>query len=163
MGRHTVARIAGALCVAGVLFGCGEDGATIEIGASVSHLNLGPSTESLVVWAVRPEDYVTCQSVTRVLRRIQRTSVGVDFLVIVLGPDDGFLRSLLRVERVDARQIYLKPGGFSKLFGRAYPPFLFVVDEGEVAALWSGGGQIHDAVSGERPRLMKAVGELAAS
>jgi len=85
MGHHTVARIAGAVGVVGVLVGCGPADTTIEIGASVSDLNLGTGTEALVAWAVRPEDCLTCQDVTKVLRRIQRKSTGVDFLVIVLG------------------------------------------------------------------------------
>ena len=157
MGRCKLA-LGAAVALAVVMTSSCESDRPLRVGMAVPRLALDDNNGA-VVWAMRPEDVLTCQDVTKALRRIERRYASdVATQVVVLGRDEGLVRGFLRSERVHgARILNVNRSRFANLFGGLPPPFLLVVVDGRVAALWSGTSSVGAAARGENPLLVDTV------
>lgn len=150
------------LCVGGLSTTC-EVGPTLEVGGPIPAFLFAEGTGPVVVWSVRPDDCLTCQDVTRTLRLLQRTvAPDVEIVVVVLGRNNGLVHSFLRVERIQATEIYLTGGEFVRHFGDIPVPFLAVSDRNKIVNVWAGRVQIAEAVFGHSSSLVSAVALLSA-
>jgi hypothetical protein len=109
-----------------------------------------------VVWVLRPDDYLTCQTAAPGLRDLQRaTGAGVPLTIVYVGPHADWLREFLGRQRLQATVRRMDDEAFRRSFHRSPMPWLYLLDGGVVRSVLPGRGDVKPARSW--PGLIRAA------
>jgi len=88
-----------------------------------------------VVWVIRPEDFLTCQTVARGVRAFQRApGVPVPVTVVYVGDSHAdWVRDFLRRQRIQATVRTASERQFADWFGQPAAPRVYLLRRGRVA------------------------------
>ncbi len=101
-----------------------------------------------VVWVVRPEDYLTCQTAAGEIRELQRQAgPRVPFTVLYVGPHGSWLEQFLARQRIRATVTVIGDDAFRRAFRRAPGPWLYLLRRGVVRGVLPGAGYLRPAQS----------------
>lgn len=130
-----------------VVSGCGRTSeAALPLGARFPLVAADAPVQ--VVWVVRPEDYLTCQTAAGGLREFQRkVDPGVPLTVLYTGPHASWLDEFLRQQRITATILAIREADFRRAFARKPGPWLYFVRGGVVQGVLPGGGYVRPATS----------------
>lgn len=140
-------RAAGAACVFAVAACARGSGGAVPIGDRFPMAAPdGSSPRTRVVWVLRPDDYLTCQTAANGVRRLQRRyGAALPVAVISVGPHPEWLRGFLGRQRIDAPVTRLDEDEFRRRFGREPAPWLYLVRDGRVFDVVPGRGEVYPA------------------
>ncbi|HEX9937778.1 MAG TPA: hypothetical protein VGB15_11670 [Longimicrobium sp.] len=126
-------------------WGCGRlPGDALPVGSRFP-LASAPAAAQ-VVWVVRPEDWITCQSAAGGIRELQRrTGPGLPLTVVYVGPHESWLSEFLRRQRIAAAIVSMDERRFRRVFRREPAPWLYLLDDGVVRGVLPAGGEIRPA------------------
>jgi hypothetical protein len=103
-------------------------------------------TAAEVVWVVRPDDYLTCQTAAGGLRELQRqVGSSVPLTVVYVGPHASWLEEFLHRQRIAATIVPMDEGRFRRAFHRNPGPWLYLLSDGVVRGVLPGGGEVRPA------------------
>lgn len=106
----------------------------------------GPAVRTRVVWVLRPDDYLTCQTAANGVRRLQaRYGATVPVSVLAVGAHPEWLRGFLRRQRIEAPVTVLGEREFRRRFRRLPAPWLYLLRDGKVADVVPGVGDVYPA------------------
>ena len=99
-----------------------------------------------VVWVVRPDDYLACQTAAGGIREIQRRAgPGMPLTVLYVGPHASWLDEFLRRQRIAATIVPMKEDHFRRAFHRNPGPWLYLLSHGVVRGVLPGRGEVSPA------------------
>lgn len=116
-------RSCASLLALALIWGCGEAAPDLHRVGERLPDGLGQAVENGadVVWVLRPEDYLTCQTAADAIRRAQRLhGSALEITVISVGSRPEWVRAFLVRQRIDAEVRPVPHEEFVALFG--YPP-----------------------------------------
>lgn len=126
----------------------GEGDPTPRLGAPVAEAGLE------IVWLIRAEDYLTCETAAFALRRAASRPEAPVLRVVLVGDDGGLAEGFLRTERVDAQLVRISARELRQHFGGVPLPALYIGRRGAVHRLWSGERDVRLATEGDDPPLL---------
>lgn len=91
-----------------------------------------------ILWAIRAEDCLVCQTPAADLRSLQRRyGSRVTIIALIVGPNPNVVEGFLRSERLTATAIRFDERTFQGLFGDLILPTLYLVHEGKIVWAWT--------------------------
>lgn len=137
-------RAAGVLCVAASACAASSSDA-VPMGERFP-LTRTPDAPIEIVWVLRPDDYLTCQTAADGVRRLQRKyGAALPVSVVGVGPHPEWLRGFLRRQRVDARVTSFTEQEFRRRFQRRPAPWIYLLRDGRVFDVVPGRGAVYPA------------------
>jgi hypothetical protein len=108
----------------------------------------GVASGTQVVWVMRPDDYLTCQTAAGGIRELQRRAGhGVPLTVLYVGPHPAWLAEFLARQRIAATVVTIEETRFRRVFGREPRPWLYLLSHGMVRSVLPGRGYVRPAAS----------------
>lgn len=117
---------------------------------------------TVVVWASRPEDYLSCQSPAFALRRI-RQRFGDQVRLVAVSVDDrssDLAADFFRSERLNPTLLRMETREWRRLTGETRLPSLYVSRNGRIVQIWSSVARVQAAGTGALPALALTVDSL---
>ena len=127
------------------VLGCARKSTALDRGERVPALALGATAAPVgVVWVLRPDDFLTCQTAADGVRQLQqRFGASLPIRVVHVGPHPAWVRGFLRRQRIEADVTPMTERVFRKQFHRAPAAWLYLVRRGVVVDVLPGRGQVH--------------------